>query len=166
LSVAASRPSLERIAAVTAFVCKEARLIDERKFEEWASLFTHDGLYWVPLTPGQSDHLNEMSIIKDDRGMLDARVARLRHPEAHADIPAVRSVHMLSNIELVSEADAETQVAAALMMTEWRDNRQTHYAGRVQWTLVALGADGFAIRLKRVELVNCDGFHQQITVPF
>jgi len=164
--MAASRPRLERIAAVTAFVYKEARLIDEQKFEEWASLFTSDGLYWVPLKPGQSDHLNEMSIIKDDRGMLDARVARLRHPEAHADTPPVRSVHMLANIEIVSEAGDETHVAATLMMTEWRDNRQTLYAGRVQWTLVASGAEDYAIRFKRVELVNCDGFHQQITVPF
>ncbi len=164
--MSASRSSLDRIAAVTAFVHKEARLIDERRFEDWANLFTPDGLYWAPLTPGQTDHLNEMSIIKDDRAMLDARVARLRHPEAHADSPPVRTVHMLANIELVSEAGDETHVAGALMMTEWRDDRQTIYAGRVRWTLVAAGADDFAIRLKRVELVNCDGFHQQITVPF
>jgi ethylbenzene dioxygenase beta subunit len=164
--MAVTHASLERIAAISCFLFKEARLLDERKFEEWANLYTQDALYWAPLTPGQSDHLNEMSIIRDDRAMLDARVARLRHPDAHADTPPVRSVHMLANIELVDEAGEESDVAAALLMTEWRDQRQTVYAGRVKWKLVSLGAEDYAIRFKRVELANCDGFHQQITVPF
>ena len=158
--------SLEDTAAVAAFLFREARLIDERKFEQWADLFTPDALYWVPLSAGQTDDLNEMSIIRDDRAMLDARVARLRHPEAHADTPPVRTVHMLANIEIVERSGAETRVAAALLMAEWRDQRQTIYSGRVEWTLAALGDGGYAIRFKRVELVNCDGFHQQITAPF
>jgi 3-phenylpropionate/cinnamic acid dioxygenase small subunit len=160
------RFSLEDSAAVAAFLFREARLIDERKFEAWAELFTPDALYWVPLRPGQTDFLNEMSIIRDDRAMLDARVARLRHPEAHADSPPVRTVHMLANIEIVERAGEETRVAGALLMAEWRDQRQTIYTGRVEWNLVALGEGGYAIRYKRVELVNCDGFHQQITAPF
>ena len=164
--MALDRASLELTAAVTAFVYKEARLLDERQFEAWADLFTSDGLYWAPLTPGQSDHVNEMSIIKDDRALLDARIARLRHPDAHADTPPPRSVHMLTNVEVVDLAGDEIHVAGTLLMTEWRDQRQTVYAGRVRWTLVAANEGDYAIRFKRVELVNCDGFHQQITIPF
>jgi len=160
------RFSPEDAAAVAAFLFRQARLIDERKFEALAGLFTPDALYWVALSAGQTDHLNEMSIIRDDRAMLDARVARLRRREAHAHTPPVRTVHRLANLEIVDRADEETRVAGALFMAEWRDKRQTIYTGRVEWTLAGLGAGGYAIRFKRVELVNCEGFHQQITAPF
>ena len=37
------------------FVRHEARLIDEKRYDEWYALFTDDGYYWVPATPGQPD---------------------------------------------------------------------------------------------------------------
>jgi len=30
-------------------VAHEARLLDERRHDEWLALFTEDGRYWVPL---------------------------------------------------------------------------------------------------------------------
>ena len=33
------------------FVVREARLLDERRYDEWLDLWTDDGIYWVPLTP-------------------------------------------------------------------------------------------------------------------
>ena len=42
----------EVTAAILAdFVCAEARLLDELRWDEWSALFTPDGLYWVPLSP-------------------------------------------------------------------------------------------------------------------
>lgn len=32
------------------FVYHEARLIDEKRFDEWYELFADDALYWMPLT--------------------------------------------------------------------------------------------------------------------
>src|ERR1700676_892500 len=37
------------------FVYREARLIDEKRLDEWYELFTDDGLYWMPLVRGQPD---------------------------------------------------------------------------------------------------------------
>ena len=31
------------------FVAHEARLLDERRHDEWLALFADDGRYWVPL---------------------------------------------------------------------------------------------------------------------
>ncbi len=36
------------------FVIREARMLDEEKFEEWLDLFTEDGIYWMPLEVGQN----------------------------------------------------------------------------------------------------------------
>ena len=32
------------------FLNLEARLLDQRKFDEWNALFTPEGMYWVPLS--------------------------------------------------------------------------------------------------------------------
>ena len=37
------------------FVIREARLIDQQRFEEWLDLFAEDGIYWMPLEWGQTD---------------------------------------------------------------------------------------------------------------
>ena len=31
------------------FLFHEARLLDERRFDDWLALFAPDGWYWVPL---------------------------------------------------------------------------------------------------------------------
>lgn len=156
----------DHTAAAIRFVHHEARLLDERRFEAWADLFADDGVYWAPLRPGQDDDVNEMSIFRDDRTLLAARVARLRHAEAHADTPAPRTVHTLSNLEVLAATADQVDVAGAFLMVDWREQRQTLYAGRVNWTLRPVGDGDYRIRLKRVDLVNCDGFHQYLTVPF
>ncbi|MFX5578902.1 aromatic-ring-hydroxylating dioxygenase subunit beta, partial [Acinetobacter baumannii] len=40
-------------AAAIELVYQEARLIDEKRFDEWFGLFTDDALYWMPLTRDQ-----------------------------------------------------------------------------------------------------------------
>ena len=34
------------------FVIREARMIDQHRFEEWLDLFAEDGIYWMPLEWG------------------------------------------------------------------------------------------------------------------
>lgn len=155
------------LAAVTAFLFREARLLDERRFEEWRDLFAEDGLYWVPARPDQPDHLMEVSIFADDRAMMAARFRRLRHPRVHAELPASRAVRAVTNIELGAQEPRGIAVRSVLSMTEFRAGALTHYMGRVEWRLVPRdGGEGFLIRLKRVDLVNADGMHHGMTVPF
>ena len=53
-------------AELARFVIREARLIDEKRFDEWYELFTEDAYYWVPLAPGQSDPLAHNSLAYED----------------------------------------------------------------------------------------------------
>jgi len=41
------------------FVVREARLLDECRYDEWLDLWADDGLYWVPLVPGQPEALQQ-----------------------------------------------------------------------------------------------------------
>lgn len=40
------------LSAAQSFLVREARLIDEGRFNDWLDLFTDDCLYWVPVVPG------------------------------------------------------------------------------------------------------------------
>ncbi len=155
------------LAAVTAFLYREARLLDERRFEAWRDLFAPDGVYWVPARAGQTDPLHEVSIFYDDAAMMAARVRRLAHPRMHAEIPESRAVRSVSNIELASPGAAGlVEARSVLLMTEFRAGAQTAYHARVTWRLVPADGGDFRIRLKRVDLVNAEGMHHGMTVPF
>src|ERR1700675_4655215 len=41
--------------ALIEFVYHEARLIDEKRFDEWYDLYAEDGRYWMPLMGGQPE---------------------------------------------------------------------------------------------------------------
>lgn len=153
--------------AVTAFLHREARLLDERRFEEWQALFAPDGVYWVPAREGQSDPLHEVSIFYDDPGMMASRIRRLRHPRMHAEIPQSRAVRSVTNIEVLpSGGEGLVEARSVLLMSEFRGGVQTSYHGRVAWRLAPVAAGDFLIRLKRVDLINAEGMHRGMTVPF
>ncbi len=50
-------------AAVTAFLYREAVLMDEGRYAEWFALWTEDALYWVPCNDDDIDPKRRVSII-------------------------------------------------------------------------------------------------------
>lgn len=148
------------------FVLKEARLLDEGRFEAWLDLYAPDGIYWMPSQPGQTDPVGVASIIYEDYGILAMRVDRLLEARALVLTPMPRTVHLVSNIEVLS-ADAgseQFEVGAAFLCTELQADRHRFYAGR-QIHHIARHEGSFRIRRKRVALLNCDGVHTPMTIP-
>src|SRR4051812_36295155 len=70
------------------FLEHEARLLDEAKFDDWLKLFTADAWYWVPSEPNQNNPHDTVSLIYDDRRLLETRVRRLASPRV--DFPEAR----------------------------------------------------------------------------
>src|SRR3974390_2206865 len=69
-------------ARLAGFVYAEARLIDEKRFDEWYALYTEDARYWMPLTRGQPDGETHTSLLYEDKLLLKVRIERLRQPNA------------------------------------------------------------------------------------
>ncbi len=44
---------MSRLGRLQDFIYDEARLIDEKRLDEWFELFTDDAIYWMPLARGQ-----------------------------------------------------------------------------------------------------------------
>jgi len=153
--------------AIEGFLIREAQLLDERRFEEWRDLFAEDGCYWVPLRPGQTSPDGEASLFYDDRGIMQTRFERLRHPNIHSQNPPHRTCHIVGNVlvESVDPARAECSVASNMIMTDYRMRAQRLFSGRVRHRL-RWETSGYKIVLKRVDLINCDDVFELIAVPF
>lgn len=143
------------------FVYAEARMLDEQRFEDWLSLFTEDGYYWMPLSHGQTDPLLEASLMYEDTLLLRVRIERLAGQRTYSQQPRSRSHHLLQQ-PTIESAHAWHQpehgqyvVRSTFHYVETRLDQQTLYAG---WsTFELLNVDGaLRIRQKRVDLVNCD----------
>jgi 3-phenylpropionate/cinnamic acid dioxygenase small subunit len=139
------------------FVVREARLLDEACYEPWLDLFADDGVYWMPLAPGQTDMRLHASLMLEDKLLLKIRVERLRGPRTFSQQPASRCHHLLQvpTVESRDEAAGVFTTRCAFHYVETRRDEQQLIAGWSTHTLVAT-PEGLRIRLKRVDLVNCD----------
>jgi len=142
---------------VVRFIYREARLIDERRFDEWYELFTDDAYYWVPLTPGQTDPLAHNSLAYDDKLLLKLRIERLKQPSAYSQKPQSRCLHVLQapEVEKSDAARGEFLTRTPFLYTETRGDELQRYAATAWHTLVRDGG-GLRIRLKRVDILNAD----------
>ncbi len=144
-------------AELVAFVTREARLIDEHRFDEWLSLFADDGCYWMPLEWGQTDPKLTCSLMYEDKLLLQIRVQRLAGNRTFSQKPKSRCHHLLQvpQIDSRDEAGNVYETWTAQHYVETRGDEQMLYASWVRHRLSV--EDGrLKIRLKRVDLVNCD----------
>jgi 3-phenylpropionate/cinnamic acid dioxygenase small subunit len=142
---------------VVRFIYREARLLDEKRFDEWYELFTDDAYYWVPLAPGQTDPLAHNSLAYEDKLLLKLRIERLKQPTAYSQKPQSRCLHVMQTPE-VEKSDAargEFITRTPFIYTETRGDESQRYAATAWHTLVRAG-DALRIRLKRVDILNAD----------
>ena len=153
--------------SIKAFLVHEARLLDERRFEDWLSLFTDDGWYWVPIEPDQDNPLDTVSLIYDDRRLLETRIRRLAHPGAHAQTPVSRTSRIIANVTTEERAahGADRVIRSKFQMIEYRRYKQRLFGGSCYHGLIRMDGS-YRIRWKRVDLVDCDNMHDGINVPF
>ena len=135
------------------FVVKEARLLDEKRFDEWYELFADDGHYWVPAVHGQKDPHLENSLAYEDRFLLKLRIERLKSPLAFSQQPPSRCQHLLQNPEV--ESLKELRIRTNFIYTETRGDESQRYAATAWHSLVSQN-DSLKIKLKRVDILNCD----------
>jgi 3-phenylpropionate/cinnamic acid dioxygenase small subunit len=141
--------------SVEEFLYEEAALLDQGRLDEWLALFTDDATYWVPLEANQADPFTTCSHIYDDRRLLELRVRQTRHPRAHGRVPAPRTVHQVSNVRVVADDGHAMTVTSALVMFEYRLERQRLWAALVEHRLRRTDG-GLRIAAKRIDLINSE----------
>ena len=144
-------------AALIEFVYHEARLIDEKRFDEWYDLYADDGRYWMPLAHGQPEGGAHTSLFDEDKLLLKIRIERLRNPKSYSQAQPSWCQHILQAPKVESR-DPELNVAwlrTPFMYLEHQQDQQEVYAG-VAWHRLRCSGANIAIALKKIELLNCD----------
>jgi len=139
------------------FVVREARLIDQQRFDEWLDLYADDAYYWMPLEWNQTDPRLTCSLMYEDKLLLSIRVERLKGARTFSQKPKSRCHHVLQTPQVDSrDATANSYVTwTAMHYVETRLEEQTLYAA---WATHHLTVENgkLRIKLKRVDLINCD----------
>ena len=152
---------------IEAFMVHAARHLDDGRFEEWLALFTSDAWYWVPSQPHQANPRDTVSLIYDDRRLLETRVRRLASPRIYSQEPRSRTTRIIANVTIEEQSDDARAcvVRSKFQLLEYRRDAQTVYGGTLFHRLIATDT-GIRIAWKRVDLVNCDAALDGLVVPF
>ena len=147
------------------FLIHEARLLDDARFDEWLTLFTPEAHYWVPSEPNQKSSLDTVSLMYDDRRLLETRVRRLSSPKIYSQEPRSRTSRIVTNVTIESAANGVTKVRSKFVLVEYRREEQRLFAGTYLHDLVLID-DAIRIAFKKVDLVNADAPMDGLVVPF
>jgi len=136
---------------------REARLLDQLRYEDWLNMYAAECIYWVPSTPNAGDPRREISVMFDDRRRLEDRVYRLRTGFAWSQAPASRTVRLITNVEVffATARDDTRMLRSNFLISEfWGDEIRvlTGWAGH----RVVRDGDGWKIQVKQVNLIDCD----------
>ena len=119
----------------------------------------------MPSEPGQADPVETVSLIYDDRRLLETRVRRLASPRMYSQEPRSRTSRMIGNVSIEESGKHACTVRSKFVMIEYRREQQRLFGGTALHRLVQ--AEGrIMIAWKRVDLVNCDAPLDGITIPF
>ena len=139
---------------VEQFLYRQAELLDGKHWQAWIDLFDEDGVYWMPITPEQTDWEGSPSIFAEDRLMMEIRKGRVMHPNAWSQAPQWATNHLVSHVAIEAGDSNQVQVRSRFHMMELRRDHIRHFGGSYRHTLVRDDSGNLRIRLQRVDLFN------------
>jgi benzoate/toluate 1,2-dioxygenase beta subunit len=135
---------------------REARLLDQLRYDDWLAMYADECIYWVPSTPKAGDPRREISVMFDDRRRLEDRIYRMRTGFAWSQAPASRTVRLIANVEVFGTRDDTARMLRSnfLISEFWGDETRvlTGWAGH----RVVRAPGGWTITAKQVNLIDCD----------
>ncbi|MFB3060380.1 MAG: aromatic-ring-hydroxylating dioxygenase subunit beta [Candidatus Binatia bacterium] len=140
---------------IEGFIYREARLMDEHRYDEWLALWTDDAVYWVPSNNDELDPMQSVSIIYDDRGRISDRINRLKSGMAYAQKPPSRMRRVVSNLEVEEGGNDEVTVYSNFVLTEIRRGIRNIWSGRTVHRLRMENGD-LKMGFKKVLLLEND----------
>lgn len=132
---------------------RQSELLDAKLWQDYIDLFTDDGVYWMPVTPEQTEWEGSPSIFAEDKHMMEVRMGRVTHPTAWSQAPMWSTSHVIGNVVIEAEAPNEWRVRSRFHMMELRRDTVRHFGGSYRHTLVRQ-AGQLKIKLQRVDMFN------------
>lgn len=130
---------LEHYFEISQLLYREARLLDDGLFEEWLDWMSPSIRYWMPLrfvrraTERDQEFTSmddQIAYLDEDLESMSMRVKKIRHRMSWSDNPMSRTVHSISNIEVMSYDDRACRVRSIATVHR---SRFAHYED--QWVV-------------------------------
>jgi 3-phenylpropionate/cinnamic acid dioxygenase small subunit len=135
---------------------REARFLDQLRYDDWLAMYAAECVYWVPSTPQAGDPRREIAIMFDDRRRLEDRIYRMRTGFAWSQAPASRTVRLVTNVEVFSTVrDDARMVRSNFLISEFWGDETRQLTGWAAHRVVRDHA-GWKIQAKQVSLIECD----------
>jgi 3-phenylpropionate/cinnamic acid dioxygenase small subunit len=124
---------------VEQFLYHEARLLDERKFDDWLALLTDDIHYWMPIrrTTMARDIKEEftrpgaMAFFDDDKKYLEIRVKKMSAGNAWSEDPPSRTRHFVTNVHIIDIQGDDITIEANFHLYRTRlDSEEDSWIGQ------------------------------------
>ena len=153
--------------AICAFLYREARLLDDREWDEWLTCYAPDVTYWMPAWDDDDqiteDPQSQISLIYySSRDGLEDRVFRIKTERSGASTPEPRTSHNVTNVEVLAVRGDEVDVRYNFHTLNHRYKVTDQFFGTMFVTLRKDG-DNLLIANKKIVLKN-DYIRQVIDV--
>ena len=132
----------------------QAELLDRKLWQAWMDLFDDRGVYWMPVTPEQTEWEGSPSIFAEDKLMMEIRKGRVSHPNAWSQAPMWETNHIVGNVAIESVDGATVHVRSRFHLMELRRDTVRHFGGSYRHTLARDAGGALRIVLQRVDLFN------------
>ena len=144
--------------AICAFLYREARLLDDREWDQWLELYDTNVEYWMPAWDDDDqltqDPQSQISLIYyPNRNGLEDRVFRIKTERSSASMPETRINHMLTNVEVLAERSDGVDIRYNFHTLSHRYKATDHFFGTIFLTL-GKSESGFLITRKKIVLKN------------
>jgi len=152
---------------ICAFLFREARLLDDRRWDEWLTCYARDVTYWMPAWDDddaitEDPHSQISLIFYPNRDGLEDRVFRIKTERSGASTPEPRTSHNVNNVEVVADRGEEVDLRYNFHTLNHRYKVTDQFFGTMFVTLRRDG-DKLLIANKKIVLKN-DYIRQVIDV--
>lgn len=152
---------------IQAFLYREGRLLDDREWDEWLTLYRQDAEFWMPAWDDDDqltrDPHSEISLIYyPNREGLEDRVYRIKTERSGASTPEPRTTHQVSNLEILSQEGDTLKLRFNWHTLSHRYKKSDSFFGTCFYTLDVSGETPLITR--KVVQLNNDYIHQVIDV--
>jgi benzoate/toluate 1,2-dioxygenase beta subunit len=154
-------------ADICSFLYREARLLDDRQFDEWLDCYSESAEYWMPAWTDDdaltTDPQTEISLIYyPNRKGLEDRVYRLKTERSSASTPEARTSHFIGNVEVLERREGAVDLRYNWNTLAHRYQQTQQFFGTTFLTLDTAGE--MPTILKKKIVLKDDYIHQVIDV--
>lgn len=131
---------MPNIVEVKAFLYREARLLDDERWDDWLACYAPNASFWMPSWDDDDrlteDPQSEISLIYyADRQGLEDRVFRIKTERSSATMPDTRTSHNISNVEIIERDGSKVTVRFNWNTLSYRYKKSYSYFGMSRYEI-------------------------------